>query len=280
MCDFHSILGIAIGGTYSIRHDPSNSHSGMTDTFVNQPNRVPVIFEAECSADLMLATDDIDSIKSKIIRNYGECPEALVREIVAHYRRVKEALTGGKHLAPDGYFADTAKWADVWNAAISRNVTFQFPAVFQGNLEVSGTAKLDAPALTEVVGNLGVYGTARLDALTKVGGYLAVSGTARLDALTKVGGYLVMSAAAKLDAPALTEVVGYLDVYGTTKLDALTKVGGYLDVSGTARLDAPALTEVVGNLGVYGTARLDALTKVGGYLDVSGTLIAPKLNRI
>ncbi len=227
MCDFHSILGIHLGGdSYEIRHDASNSHSGMAGRLENKPNRRCVIFEAECSAEKLLKTEDIDSVKSSIIRNFGECPEPLVRKIVNHYRKVKEALTDGRHL--DGYFNDTKKFSDVWNAAIARGIPVTLPEVFEGNLAVSGSAKLDA--LTKVGGNLAVYGFA------------------------------------KLDAPALNEVGGDLDVYGSAKLDApaLNEVGGDLDVYGSAKLDAPALNEVGGYLAVSGSAKLDALTKVGG----------------
>jgi hypothetical protein len=54
---------------------------------------------------------------------------------------------------------------------------------FGGNLEVWGSAKLDA--LAQVGGNLEVWGSAKLDALalTKVGGNLVVWGSAKIDAL-------------------------------------------------------------------------------------------------
>ena len=45
-----------------------------------------------------------------------------------------------------------------------------------------GSAKLDAPLLTTVGGDLRVDGSAKLDALTTVGGYLRVDGSAKLDA--------------------------------------------------------------------------------------------------
>jgi hypothetical protein len=47
---------------------------------------------------------------------------------------------------------------------------------------VYSSAKLDAPALTEVKGSLDVSGSAKLDALTEVKGSLDVSGSAKLDA--------------------------------------------------------------------------------------------------
>ena len=290
MCDFHSILGVAIGDTYEIRHDSSNSHAGMAGKLENKPNRKPVMFEAEASAEKLLTCVAVDDIKSSIIRNYGECPEQLVRKIVAHYQKLKEALTDGSHL--ESYFAED-KYCDVWNKVIERGgIAVTLPATFRGNLAVSGSAKLDATALTEVGGNLTVYGSdklAKLDALTKVGGNLAVSGSAKLDApeLTEVGGYLNVYGSAKLDA--LKKVSGNLVVYGSAKLDALTKVsgnlvvsGGNLAVSGSAKLDATALTEVGGYLVVYGSAKLDALTKVGGNIAVYGSakLDAPALKSV
>jgi len=261
MCDFHSILGIAIGENYEIRHDSGNSHSEMANELRNLPNRQPVIFEAEWNGEGDVPSD------GTLIRNNGECPDRLTKKIRDHYIKLKEAITTGKHF--DGYFKDTKKWADVWCRAIANNVPIQLPAVFHGNLTVYGSAKLDAPALTEVGGNLYVYASAKLDA----------------PALTEVGGYLTVDGSAKLDAPALTEVGGNLTVDGSAKLDApaLTEVGGYLYVDGSAKLDAPALTEVGGNLTVYGSAKLDApaLTEVGGYLYVDGSakLDAPKLKR-
>ena len=271
MCDFHSILGVAIGDTYEIRHDSSNSHAGMAGKLENKPNRKPVMFEAEASAEKLLTCVAVDDIKSSIIRNYGECPEQLVRKIVAHYQKLKEALTDGSHL--ESYFAED-KYCDVWNKVIEGGIAVTLPATFRGNLAVSGSAKLDATALTEVGGNLTVYGSDKL---------------AKLDALTKVGGNLAVSGSAKLDAPELTEVGGYLNVSGSAKLDALTKVsgnlivsGGNLAVSGSAKLDAPELTEVGGYLVVYGSAKLDALTKVGGNIAVYGSakLDAPALKSV
>lgn len=120
MCKFHSILGVAIGNEYSIRHEPNNSHTDMAGPLENKPNLKLVMFEAECSEERLLGCSDVDSIKSSIIRNFNECPEPLVKKIVNHYERVKEAITDGKHLTPVGYFADTNKYNDVWNCAIAR----------------------------------------------------------------------------------------------------------------------------------------------------------------
>jgi hypothetical protein len=210
MCDFHSILGVAIGDDYEIRHDADNSHSNMAGRIENKPNRRPVIFEGECSAEKLLRCSDIEAIKSSIIRNFGECPELLVRKMVSHYQKVKEALTDGSHLAPDGYFGDTKKYADVWNAAINRNVPVTLPAIFGGDLFINSSAKLDAPALAEVGGYLYINSSAKLDApaLAEVGGDLSINSSAKLDApaLAEVGGYLFINSSAKLDAPALAEV--------------------------------------------------------------------------
>jgi hypothetical protein len=219
MCDFHSVLGVALGEDLSIYHDPSNDHSNMRgrvgETATNAPMaRKAITFEAEWDGEGDLPSD------AKLIRNIGECPERLVKKLRDHYIKLQAALTTGKFLEEGGYFGDTAKWCDVWNAALAKGAPVKLPAVFRGNLKV--------------------YGSAKLDALTQVGGDLDVSGSA------------------KLDAPALTEVGGHLVVSGSAKLDALTQVGGNLDVYGSAKLDAPALTEVGGNLDVSGSAKLDA----------------------
>lgn len=93
MCDFHSILGVALGeNNFEIRHDKSNSHSGMAGDIRNEPNRKTVIFEAEWNGQGDLPPD------TKLIRNIGECPERLVKKIRDHYIKLKEALVNGKHL--------------------------------------------------------------------------------------------------------------------------------------------------------------------------------------
>ena len=275
MCDFHSILGVALGDTYEIFHNADNSHSGMSGDCANKPNRAPIIFEVEASAELLLQSDNIDFLKPSIIRNYSECPEPLVKKIVTHYKCVKEALTDGRHLTKTGYFADTKKFSDVWSKAIEQGIKVTLPEVFVGDLAVNESAKLDATALAEVVGNLEVNESAKLAApeLAKVGGNLEVNGSAKLDApvLAEVGGTLVVYASAKLAAPDLAKVGGNLVVYESAKLDApaLAEVGGNLAVSDLAKLDAPALAKVGGNLVVYESAKLDApaLTAVGGNLD-------------
>ena len=127
MCDFHSCLGLVLGeNNYELRHDPSNSHSGMAGNIVNKPNSQTRIFEAECSKERLIATPDIDTIKSSIIRNYGECPEQLVRKIVSHYKKVREALVSGKYL--NDYFADMSKWSDVWANVTTLPDNVKFPS--------------------------------------------------------------------------------------------------------------------------------------------------------
>jgi RNase P/RNase MRP subunit p29 len=82
MCDFHSILGVALGDKFEIIHDPSNSHSGMAGNLVNKPNRKPVIFEAEWNGEGEIPAD------GSLIRNSGECPERLTKRIRAHYLKL------------------------------------------------------------------------------------------------------------------------------------------------------------------------------------------------
>ena len=187
MCTFHSILGIALGDKFEICHLPINSHDEMAANYgrgdlKNKPNRRPVIFEAEWDGKGPLPPDSV------LIRQCDECPERLKNMIRSHYEKLKKALTGGKHLTPDGYFGDTLKYADVWSAAIEAGVPVTLPAVFRGDLDVAGAATLDAPALTEVGGDLSVSDS----------GHLAAR------ALTRVGGKLVVHRSAKLDAPKLS----------------------------------------------------------------------------
>jgi hypothetical protein len=204
MCDFHSCVIFRDG---QLSHLPTNSHSGIVEASgrrENQPNRDRFFWEWEW--------DGIGAVPSiqKLLSDSESAPQNVIRKALDHAKYLSEALTEGKHFQPGGYFSDTKIWCDVWNQAMRDGQVLTLPSVFHGYLDVSGEAKLDAPALTEV------------------GGYLAVSGEAKLDALTKVGGNLAVSGEAKLDAPALTEV------------------GGYLDVSGEAKLDAPALKSVNG----------------------------------
>ena len=171
MCDFHSTDWRLLGQDAQMLHDSTNSHSGMVERAKwpeNKPNRRILVFEAEWDGMGDFPSDD------KLIRNCGECPKVLKKAIRRHYQILKEAITDGRHF--DSYFADTDKWADVWNRAITLGVPVVLPAIFKGNLDVSGNAKLDAHALTTVGGNLTVYGSAKLDVLTKVGGSIDVIG--------------------------------------------------------------------------------------------------------
>jgi len=182
MCDFYSEIGRKIGQQPETYHDSFNSHSGMIESagWRDNDNTRAVVFEFECKLEILLSVKDLHAEASKLIRNYGECPDVLVRKFIANALRVRKALKEG--IKPGDF--DTKTHADVWNNAIAQNVPVELPDVFEGYLDVSGSAKLDAPELKEVGGNLVVYGSAKLDApeLKEVGGYLAVSGSAKLDA--------------------------------------------------------------------------------------------------
>ena len=86
-----------------------------------------------------------------------------------------------------------------------------------GNLEITEKNANLYGGLIEVTGCLLFYGSAKLDApaLQTVGGDLQVDGSAKLDApaLQTVGGDLQVYGSAKLDAPAL-QTVGREDVSG------------------------------------------------------------------
>ena len=99
--------------------------------------------------------------------------------------------------------------------------------IHQGNLEIRTAADAEKyKTLTEVLGDLYINSSAKLDALTSVGGFLSINSSAKLDALTSVGGDLSIYSSAKLDA--LTSVGGFLSI---NKKDALTAsklyCGGY-----------------------------------------------------
>ena len=162
MCDFHSILGVAIGNEFTIHHDPDNSHSkmGARLNLLNKPNRQPVIFEAEWNGEGDVPSDTI------LIRQCGECPKPLAKRIRAHYHKLKEALTEGKHLGKKGYFSNHEKYADVWTAAMSRGHMPDFSEVetFSGSVDVREGATLTAPALAEVSGSVVVREGATLTA--------------------------------------------------------------------------------------------------------------------
>ena len=91
-----------------------------------------------------------------------------------------------------------------------------------GNLEITEKNQEQFLNLKEVTGDVSVYSTTKLDALTTVGGGVYVHSAAKLDAplLTTVGGALIVYSTAKLDAPLLTTVGGGVSVHGTAKLDA------------------------------------------------------------
>ena len=193
MCDFYSEIGRQIGQLPETYHDKTNSHSGMIETCKwrdNQPNGKTIVFEFECKTDELLSDSDLHAKASSLIRNFGECPEALVRKFISNAIKVREALKTGKGLTPDGFFSDTKKFCDVWNKAIERNIAVILPAVFAGDLYINSSAKLEA--------------------LTKVGGYLSINPSAKLEApaLAEVGGYLSINSSAKLEAPKLKSVNG------------------------------------------------------------------------
>ena len=122
-------------------YSADNSHSQMISAAgwrENQPNRVPVVFEAEL--DLSNCKEADLQNPAKWIRNFGECPERLVTAIVRHYRRVWLALNGGSELMQ--YFSDVEKWMDIWSRikSLPRNVTF--PKEISGSLNMSALTTL------------------------------------------------------------------------------------------------------------------------------------------
>ena len=138
MSNFHSTCWRILGTAVEMLHDNDNSHSGMFTRHkwrVNMPNEKIRVFEAEWDGLGKFPSD------AKLIRNVEECPERLKEKIRHHYEKVAAAISTGKHL--NGYFSDTEKYCDIWNAA----VTVVLPEVFNGNLDVSGSAKLNAPLL-------------------------------------------------------------------------------------------------------------------------------------
>jgi len=184
MCQFHSVVGVALGNNFSIQHLPSNSHSEMSGELKNLPNRQPIIFEAEWDGSGDFPTDE------KLIRNSGECPEKLKALIREHYGKLQAAITSGAYLK--SYFNDANKWEDVWKVAAASGATLVLPSVFTGGLELYDGSKVDARSLTSVGGSLVLHGGSELDA----------------PALTSVGGSLVLYDGSELDAPALREVEG------------------------------------------------------------------------
>ena len=116
-----------------------------------------------------------------------------------------------------------------------------------GNLEITKSNQDDFKDLTEVSGDLYVYGQASLqaDALTTIGGGLYVHSPASLqaDALTTIGGNLYVYGQASLQADALTTIGGdlYVNSQASLQADALTTIGGDLYVNSPASLNAPKL---------------------------------------
>ena len=163
MCDFYSEIGRQIGQLPETYHDATNSHSGMIETCrwkENQPQGKTLVFEFEAKLAVLLSDCDLTEKASSLIRNFGECPDQLVRKFISNAIRVRKALKQG--IKPGDFC--TIKYSDVWNQTIAQNAPVELPEVFEGNLDVSGSAKLDAPALKEVGGYLDVSGSAKLDA--------------------------------------------------------------------------------------------------------------------
>jgi hypothetical protein len=148
MCDFHSTAWRMLGQDIQVCHLPNNSHSEMIEAAGwkdNQPNRQTVVFEAEWSGEGKLPE------AGAIIRNSGECPERLTRSIMSHYRKLKEALSEGKHLGRDGYFRDHKTWADVWRSAMHNGHMPDFTDVkeFSGYVNIEQGGSLTAPVLAK-----------------------------------------------------------------------------------------------------------------------------------
>ena len=141
MCDFHSILGVAIGNDYTIYHDPSNSHAEMRKHLPSSASSAPMArkatdFEAEWGGCGDLPSD------AKLIRNFGECPDRLVKKIRDHFIKLKEALTLSKHIGKSGYFSDFSKYSDVWSRLTSLPEGVTFPEKITGYLDLSALTSL------------------------------------------------------------------------------------------------------------------------------------------
>jgi len=208
MCDFHSILGVAIGDNFSIYHDPSNSHEEMrknlpTTASVAPMARPTTTFEAEWNGEDKIPSD------TRLIRNIGECPDRLVKKIRDHYTKLKEALETGKHIQPGGYFGDVAKYEDVWSAAMRKGHALDFSEVveFTGSVDVRQGATFTAPKLTKA-GSVDVREGATFTApeLTEVAGsvYVCEGATFTAPVLAKAG-YVDVCEGATLTAPVLAK---------------------------------------------------------------------------
>jgi len=206
MCDFHSILGVAIGDNISIYHDPSNSHAEMRKKLPTTASVAPIArptttFEAEWNGEGEIPSD------TRLIRNIGECPDRLVKKIRDHYIRLKEALETGKHIQPGGYFGDVAKYADVWSAAMRKGHTLDFSEVveFPSSVYVREGATFTAPKLAAVASYVDVREGATFTApkLTKAGSvYVREGATFTAPKLTKAG-YVDVREGATFTAPKL-----------------------------------------------------------------------------
>lgn len=255
MCDFHSIIGVAIGNRYEIRHDPSNSHDKIARGLRNLPNRQPVMFEAEWRGEGWIPG------ASAIIRNYSECPQKMADKIMAHYEKLTEALKTGKHLCPGSYFGDTEKWRDVWEHAIRLGAPVKVPKVFNGNVTIRPNYKVDLSELTELRGSLNILDCeVKLPALKKVLGRVDITrGGLVAPRLTMVRNTVVINEAS-VNAPALSRLDSSLYIYAKTRvaLPALKRIGWSLCVENQSKATVPALKVVTCGVTVRCHAMLNA----------------------
>ena len=141
MCDFYSAIGRQIGQLPEIYHDQTNSHSGMIEKCgwrVNQPNAKTLIFEFECKEEILLSDCDLFEKASSLIRNFGECPESLVKKFVAQAVKIRAFL---KEEKGGEFFTDWEKWGDVLAkcSKLPENVTFPKEC---GYLDLNGLKEL------------------------------------------------------------------------------------------------------------------------------------------
>jgi len=226
MCDFMSIVIYRDG---KVGHIPENSHSGAVAALgrvENQPNRDAYFVEAEWSGK-----GEYQGAESVICKRGTEPNNKQIKAADRYYSALSKLLSdpaahAEKMCFGDGVFAGD-RWADVrWRVLISEKcpnraadklaktklhangeeIKSLHPAItkLDGSFKVASGYEIDAPALTEVGGDVRVYGSAKFDALQKVGGYVLVDGSAKLDApaLTEVGGDVRVDGSAKFDAPA------------------------------------------------------------------------------
>jgi hypothetical protein len=200
MCDFHSTAWRKIGQDIQMTHLPSNRHSEMIDASgwrVNQPNRTPIVFEAE-------GTDESDVR----IRQCGECHEDVIVAIKRHYRKLAKCIETGDGLRVGEYFADYARWSDVWSRVKSLPENMTWPQTIGGSLDLRGLASLPENMTwpQTIGGSLDLSGLASLpENMTwpqTIGGSLDLRGLASLpENMTwpqTIGGYLYLSGLASL----------------------------------------------------------------------------------